>query len=108
MLMAGAISQVIAHETKTVEGYDVTFGAADEPLITSERMWLEIEIADNETGEPIENQSETLTIMVQKLGVENTTVKVGEKHGEPGVRGASHLHRTWRIPHPRQGKYRRN
>lgn len=85
MLIVGSTSPVIAHETQTVEGYDLTFGGADEPLITGERMWLELEIANNETGEPVENQSETLTVAVQKLGRENATVEVSEKRGEPGV-----------------------
>lgn len=40
MLMAGDVNLVITHETKTVEGYDLTFGAVDEPLITGERIEL--------------------------------------------------------------------
>lgn len=75
----------MAHEEQTVEGNDVTFGGADEPLITGERMWLEFEIVDNETGEPVANQSETLIISVQKPGKEKVPLDVTEKHGEPGV-----------------------
>ena len=85
MLGVGAVSPGIAHETQTVEGYDLTFGGADEPLITGERMWLELEIVDNETGEPVSNQSETLNISVQKLGDENATLEVSEQFDEPGV-----------------------
>lgn len=85
LVIVSVASPAIAHETQTVEGYDVTFGGADEPLITGERMWLELEIVDNETDEPVENQSETLTVAVQKLGSEKATIEVDEKHGEPGV-----------------------
>lgn len=85
ILMVGAVSPGIAHETQTVEGYDLTFGGTEEPLITGERMWLQFEIVDNETGEPVANQSETLNLSVQKLGQENATLEVSERFGEPGV-----------------------
>lgn len=85
VLMASAASPAVAHETQEVEGYDVTFGGADEPVITGERMWMEFEIVDNETGEPVENQSETVTVSVQTAGSDKTALNVSEKHGEPGV-----------------------
>lgn len=53
-----------AHDTETDGGYDVTFGGADEPIITGERQWLEIEIVDAESGEPIEDAGESLTVTV--------------------------------------------
>lgn len=85
VVVIGAAGPAIAHETQTVEGYELTFGGADEPVITGERMWLELEIVDNETGEPVENQSESLSIAVQKPGHEKVELDVSEKHGEPGV-----------------------
>lgn len=85
MLIVSGVGPVFAHDKQTVEGYDLTFGGADEPLITGERMWLELEITDNETGEPVANQTETLTMKVQSLGHENFTLEVSEKHGERGV-----------------------
>lgn len=84
-LAGGTFGLTAAHETQEVEGYDVTFGGADEPVITGERMWLEFEIVDNETGEPVEAQAETLKISVQKQGYERKELEVSEKHGEPGV-----------------------
>lgn len=84
-LTVGAVGPVAAHETQQVEGYDVTFGGADEPLITGERTGLEFEIADNETGEPVEGQAETLNVSVDASGSEKTPLEVGAKHGEPGV-----------------------
>lgn len=51
MLVVSAASPIVAHETKTVEGYDLTFGGANKPLITGERIWLELEIADTETDD---------------------------------------------------------
>lgn len=85
VLMTVAVGPVAAHETQRIEGYDVTFGGADEPLITDERMWLEFEIVDNETGEPVDGQAETLNVSVDASGSEKTPLEVSEKHGEPGV-----------------------
>lgn len=84
-LAIGAVSPAVAHESQTIEGYDLTFGGADEPVITNERMWLELDIVDNETGEPVTNQTDTLNISVQKPGQEKVELDVSEKHGEPGV-----------------------
>lgn len=83
--MIGVVGPASAHETQTIEGYDFTFGGADEPLITGERMWLELDIVNNETGEPVTGQAETLNISVQKPGNERVALDVSEKHGEPGV-----------------------
>lgn len=85
VLMTVAVGPVVAHETQELDGYDVTFGGADEPLITGERMWLEFEIVDNETGEPVDGQAETLTVSIDASGSEKTPLEVSEKHGEPGV-----------------------
>jgi len=85
LLMAGSATPALAHDTQNVEGNDITFGGAEEPLITGERMWLEFEVVDNETGEPVTNQAENLTVSVQLSGSEKTALELSEKHGEPGV-----------------------
>jgi hypothetical protein len=93
LLVAGAIAVVLvgtvgpaaAHATQNVDGNEITFGGAEEPLITGERMWLEFEIVDAESGEPVENLSENLTVSVQTGEHEKTPLEVSEKHGEPGV-----------------------
>lgn len=84
-VLAGAAGPATAHETRTVEGYDVTFGGAEEPLITGERMWLEVEIVDNESGEPVTGQAETLRMYVQNEGNERGEINLSEAHGENGV-----------------------
>lgn len=83
--MTGIATPAMAHDTQNVEGYDITFGGADEPLITGERMWLEFEIVNNETGEPVTDQAENLTVSVQTAESEKTALELSEKHGEPGV-----------------------
>lgn len=85
MLTAGIATPVAAHETRTVEGYTITFGGADEPLITGERMWMEFEIVDDRTGTPVSNQAENLTVSVRTSGSEKTALELGAKHGAPGV-----------------------
>ncbi|WP_226479115.1 FixH family protein [Natrinema amylolyticum] len=85
LLLVGAVGPAAAHESQTVAGNDVTFGGADEPLITGERMWLEFEIVDAESGEPVENLSENLTVSVQTGDHEKRALEVSEKHGEPVV-----------------------
>ena len=85
LLVVGSVGPVAAHETQNVDGYDVTFGGADEPLITDERMWLEFELVDNETGEPVEGQADALSASVQIEGQERSEVNLTEKHGEDGV-----------------------
>lgn len=84
-VMVAAVGPATAHETQTVEGYELTFGGADEPVITGERMWLEIEIVDEETGEPVEGQADSLEVSIQQAGGEKVEWNVSEKHGEPGV-----------------------
>lgn len=85
LLLVGAVGPTLAHETKDLNGNEVTFGGAEEPLITGERMWLEFEIVDAETDEPVENLSENLTASVQLPGHEKTALELDAKHGEPGV-----------------------
>lgn len=77
-----AVGTVAAHETETVDGYELTFGGGDEPVITGERMWLEIEIVD-EDGEPVPDQADTLTMEVEHPDGVTRTVDLGGKHGAP-------------------------
>jgi len=84
-LMASAVVPVTAHESQNIEGYEITFGGAEEPVITGERMWLQFEIVDNQTGEPVANQSENLIVSVQTEGSNKTALELSEKHGDPGV-----------------------
>ncbi|QLG64018.1 FixH family protein [Halorarum salinum] len=84
-MAVGAAGPALAHEEQTVEGYDLTFGAADEPVITDERTRLTLEILDNETDEPVDGQAGTLQVSVQGAGGEKTPLNVSERHGEPGV-----------------------
>jgi len=74
-----------AHETTTVEGYEVTFGGSDEPVVTDERMWLQVEVLDAETDEPVEGQAETLELSVRRpFGEDRFDLSVDGVHGRPG------------------------
>lgn len=85
VLLGSAVPMVSAHDTETVDGYEVTFGGADEPVITDERMWLEVEIVDAETGEPVEELEDSLTIAVQRpFGNDTHELDVSSRYGEPG------------------------
>lgn len=79
-----AVTPAAAHDTKTIDGYELTFGGADEPVITGERMWLEVRITD-EDGEPVTGQEDTLQWKVEKPGEDSAELEASEKHGEPGV-----------------------
>lgn len=83
--LGAAAAPAAAHDTKTDGGYDVLFGGADEPIITGERQWLEIELTDAESGEPIEDVGESLTVTVQRSGAEEVYEADAEaRHGEAG------------------------
>lgn len=86
ILVNGAVTVAAAHDTETVDGYEVTFGGADEPVITDERMWLEVEIVENETGEPVEGLEDSLTMAVQRpFGNDTHELEVDSRFGEPGL-----------------------
>lgn len=73
-----------AHDTNTEEGYDVMFGGSDEPIITGERQWFEIQITDAESGDSIED-ADDLTVSVQQSGSDDIYESdAGARHGEPG------------------------
>lgn len=83
--IVGMAGVVTAHETTTVKGYELTFGGADEPVITGERMWMQVEILDAETGEPVEGISDSVSISVQQpFGNDTSGLDVGGVHGQPG------------------------
>lgn len=48
-------------------------------------MWLEIEIVDNESGEPVEGQADALSLYVQNDGNDRSEINLSEVHGESGV-----------------------
>jgi hypothetical protein len=91
MLAMIAVAPAAAHESQEIDGYELTFGGSDEPVITGERMWLHLRITD-EDGEPVPDQAETLEWRVEKPGEEDAVaLDVSEKHGEPGVYEAAVL-----------------
>lgn len=74
-----------AHDTEVVNSYEVTFGGSDEPVITDERMWLEVNVVDNETEEPLAGLEDSLNIAVQQpFGNDTHELEVGSRFGEPG------------------------
>lgn len=84
-LSSGAVAVVSAHDTETVNGYEITFGGADEPVITDERMWLEVGVVEAETEEPVEGLEDSLTMAVQRpFGNETHELDVSSRFGEPG------------------------
>lgn len=81
-------SPAAAHETDSDEGYEFLFGGEDEPMITDERMWLEVEITDEETGEPAEDLEEgdlTITVHSEADRVDETyEADMDARFGEAG------------------------
>lgn len=86
IVLAGTSGVASAHETETIEGYELTFGGSDEPVITDERMWLQVEIVDNETGEPVEGLDDDVEMSVQRpFGNDTHELEVDGVFGEPGL-----------------------
>lgn len=85
IVFVGMAGVATAHETTTVNGYELTFGGSDEPVITGERMWMQVEILEAETGEPVEGVSDSVSIAVQQpFGNDTFDLDVGGVHGRPG------------------------
>lgn len=85
VLIGGVVGTASAHDTETVDGYEVTFGGSDEPVITDERMWLEVNVVDTETEEPLAGLEDSLSIAVQEpFGNDTHELDVGSRFGEPG------------------------
>lgn len=85
LVLVGAVGPAAGHETTTVDGYELTFGGGDEPVITAERMWLQVEIRDAETGEPVEGLDDAFGLAVQRpFGDDTFDLEVSGVHGRPG------------------------
>lgn len=85
VLVAMVAAPVAAHDSEEIDGYKLTFGGADEPVITGERMWLQLRIRD-EDGEPVPGQAESMVWRVEKPGDSDPVeLKVSESHGNPGL-----------------------
>lgn len=85
IIVAATMGLANAHDTQTVNGYELTFGGADEPVITGERMWLEVRIVDADTQEPVEDAEETLAMAVQRpFGNDTYELAVSSRFGAPG------------------------
>lgn len=81
--LATLAAPAAAHDTNTEDRYDVLFGGSDEPIITDERQWFEIQVTDTESGDPIEDAN--LTVTVQQSGADEVyEVDAEPRHGEPG------------------------
>lgn len=84
-VLVASVPIASAHDTVTVDGYEVTFGGADEPVITGERMWLEVHLLEAETGESVEGAEDNLNISVQRpFGNDTRELEVSSRFGEPG------------------------
>lgn len=84
MLLVGFVGFASAHEDKSVNGYELTFGGADEPVITGERMWLQVKIVDEETGDPVEGQEDLQMAVQRPFGTDTFELDVDSVHGRPG------------------------
>lgn len=85
LVAVGAAGIGSAHETTLVQGYQVTFGGSDEPVITDERMWLQVEILDAETGFPVTGIGDSVDMAVQRpFGNDSHALDVHRVHGRPG------------------------
>lgn len=85
LVLVGTAGLATAHETVTVNGYELTFGGADEPVITGERMWLQVEILDADSGESVDGIEESVGIAVQRpFGTDRFELDVSGVHGRPG------------------------
>lgn len=85
ILFSSGVAVVSAHDTETVAGYEVTFGGAEEPVVTDERTWLEVQFVDAETEEPVEDLADSLTIAVRRpFGDDVRELEVESRFGEPG------------------------
>lgn len=86
IVVVGSAGLASAHETTSVNGYELTFGGSDEPVITGERMWLQVEILDAGTGEPVEGVADSIEMAVQRpFGNDTFELDVAGVHGDPGV-----------------------
>lgn len=86
LVLIGTAGLATAHETVTVNGYELTFGGSDEPVITGERMWLQVEILVADTGEPVDGIEASVAMAVQRpFGTDRFELEVSGVHGRPGL-----------------------
>lgn len=85
LVLVGSVGMASAHDTVTVNGYELTFGGSDEPVITGERMWLEVRIIDAESEEPVTDLEDDLEMAVQRpFGNDTFELDISSRFGEPG------------------------
>lgn len=85
VMFSGVVGLAAAHESTTIDGYELTFGGSDEPVITGERMWLQVEILDADTGDPVDGLDDSVSMAVQQpFGNDTFDLTVSSVHGQPG------------------------
>ncbi len=82
ILVVGFSGVALAHGNETIGKYKLTLGATDEPKVTGQRTFLEFWVEDTETGERVIGLDKTLTLEIEKDGVEKE-MEVGTFFGEP-------------------------
>ncbi len=82
ILVVGFSGVALAHGNETIGKYELTLGATDEPKVTGQRTFLEFWVEDTETGERVIGLDKTLTLEIEKDGVE-MEMEVGTFYGEP-------------------------
>ncbi len=82
ILVVGFSGVALAHGNVTIGKYKLTLGAENEPKVTGQRTFLEFWVEDTETGERVIGLDKTLTLEIEKDGVE-MEMKVGTFFGEP-------------------------
>lgn len=82
ILVVGFSGVALAHGNETIGKYELTLGATDEPKVTGQRTFLEFWVEDTETGERVIGLDKTLTLEIEKDGVEKE-MEVGTFFGEP-------------------------
>lgn len=84
-VLVGAVGLSAAHDTETIDGYELTFGGAEEPVITGERTWLEVNIVDADAEEPVTELEDDLEMAVRRpFGDDVEELDVGSRFGQPG------------------------
>ncbi len=82
ILVVGFSGVALSHGNATIGKYKLTLGAVDEPKVTGQRTFLEFWVEDTETGERVIGLDKSLTLGIEKDGVE-MELEVGTFFGEP-------------------------
>lgn len=84
-LVLSAVGPAAGHASEEIDGNELTFGGADEPVVTGERTWLELSITD-EDDEPVTDLADDLEWRIEKPGdVDAVALSMEEQYGSPGV-----------------------